>query len=120
MDSWGLNTHAKDPKICPVLALDKYFFSRPEILSTDSKLFPGNHQYEISLKIFHRIINNNIEEFHSLGVEKGTLGSHYFRKVAITIVASGTMLQQSIKQIEAMGGETVQPLATIVIATFLK
>ena len=29
------------------------------------------------------------------------------------------MLQQALKQIEAMVGETVQPLATIVIATFL-
>ena len=32
----------------------------------------------------------------------------------------GTMLQQALKKIEAMGGETVQPLATIVIAPFLK
>ena len=31
----------------------------------------------------------------------------------------GPILQQSLKQIEAMGGETVQPLATIVIAPFL-
>ena len=31
----------------------------------------------------------------------------------------GPMLQQALKQIEAMGGETVQPLATIVIAPFL-
>ena len=31
----------------------------------------------------------------------------------------GPMLQQALKQIEAMGGETVQPLATIDIAPFL-
>ena len=31
----------------------------------------------------------------------------------------GTILQQSIKKIEAMGGETIQPLETIVIALFL-
>ena len=32
----------------------------------------------------------------------------------------GTMLQQALKQIEDIGGETVQPLATIVIDTFLE
>ena len=31
----------------------------------------------------------------------------------------GTMLQQALKQIEDIGGEKVQPLATIVIDTFL-
>ena len=31
----------------------------------------------------------------------------------------GPMLQQALKQIEAMGGEKLQPLATIVIVPFL-
>ena len=47
------------PTIQNVLA--KYFFSHPKILNTNSKLFPGNHQYERLLKIFHRIINKNLE-----------------------------------------------------------
>ena len=58
-------------------------------MATNSKLFPGNHQYEIFLKIFHKIINANLEELKSLGVEKGTIGSHSARKGAITIVSSG-------------------------------
>ena len=82
-------SNPKNPTICPVFALAKYFFSYPNILTTNSKIFPGKHQYEIFLKIFHKIINNNLEEFQSLGVEKGTIGSHSFRKGAITIVASG-------------------------------
>ena len=69
--------------------MGSYFFSRTNILTTNSKLFPVNHQYEIFLKILHRIINNNLEEFQSLAVEKGTLRSHSVRKVLITIVASG-------------------------------
>ena len=81
-------SNTKNPTICPVLALPKYLFSHPNILTTNSKLFPGNHQYERFLKIFNRIINTNLEEFQSLVVEKGTLGSHSARKVAITIVAS--------------------------------
>ena len=88
-DPWHVYSNLKNPKICPVLDLAKYFFSHPEILITNPKLFPGNYQYERFLKIFHRIINNNLEEFQSLGVEKGTLGSHSIRKGAITIVASG-------------------------------
>ena len=60
-DPWHVYSNPKNPTICPVLALDKYFFSHPDILTTDSKLFPSNHQYEIFLNIFHRIINNNLE-----------------------------------------------------------
>ena len=41
------------------------------------------------LKIFHKIINDNLEEFHSLGVDKGTIGSQSVRKGSITIVSSG-------------------------------
>ena len=88
-DPWYVYSNPNNPTICPVLSLSKYFFSHPDILTTNSKLFPGNHQYEIFLKIFHRIINNNLEEFQSLVVEKGTIVSHSSRKGVITIVASG-------------------------------
>ena len=82
-------SNSRNPKICPVLDLDKCSFSYTYILTTNLRLFPGNHQYEIFLKIFHKIINGNIEEFQSVGVEKGTLGSHSVRKGAIAIVSSG-------------------------------
>ena len=60
-DPWHVYSNPNNPTIFPFLALADYFFSRTEILTTNSKLFPGNHQYEILLKIFHRIINSNIE-----------------------------------------------------------
>ena len=88
-DPWNVYSNPKNPKICPVIALAKYFFSRLNILTTNSKLFPGNHQYERFLKILYRIINNNLEEFQSLGFDKRTLGSYSVRKRSITIVASG-------------------------------
>ena len=88
-DTWHVYSNPKNPTIFPVLAMSKYFFSHTYILTINSKLFPGNHQYEICLKIFHKIINDNLEEFQSVGFEKGTLGSHYFRKGEIIIVASG-------------------------------
>ena len=79
-DPWRIYSNPKNPTICPVLALAKYLFSHPDILTTNSKLFPGNYQYEIFLKIFHKIINDNLEEFQSLGVDKVTLGDHSVRK----------------------------------------
>ena len=66
-DPWHVYSNPKNPNICPVLAMAKYFLSHPDILTTNSNLFPGNHQYEIFLNIFNRIINNNLEEFQSLG-----------------------------------------------------
>ena len=44
---WHVYSNPNNLTIFPVLALAKYFFSHPEILTTDSKLFPSNHQYEI-------------------------------------------------------------------------
>ena len=82
-DTWYVYSNPKNPTIFPVINMAKYFFSHPEILTTNSKLFPGNHQ------IFHKIINDNLEEFQSVGVEKGTLGSHSVRKGEITTVSSG-------------------------------
>ena len=41
------------------------------------------------IKIFHRVIKENIDEFKLLGVDEHTLGSHSCRKGAITIVSTG-------------------------------
>ena len=38
-----------------------YLFSHPDIVTTNSKLFLVNPQYEIFFKIFRKIINNNLE-----------------------------------------------------------
>ena len=88
-DPWHVYSNPKNPTTCPVLTLYKYLFSHPIILTTNSKLFTGNYQYEIFLKISHKIINDNPEVFQSLGFEKRTLGSHSVRKGSITIFASG-------------------------------
>ena len=67
-DPLHVYSNPKNTTFFPVLALAKYLFSHPDILTTNSNLFPGNHQYKIFLNIFHRIINNNLEEFQYLGV----------------------------------------------------
>ena len=88
-DPWHIYANPKNPKMCPVIALSKYFFYHPDTLTTNSKLFPGNHQYKIFLKISHKIINDTLDEFLSLGVEKITPRAQFVSKVSITIVASG-------------------------------
>ena len=46
-DPCHLYSNPKNPIICPVLVQAKYFFSHTYILTTNLKLFPGNHQYDI-------------------------------------------------------------------------
>ena len=55
-DPWYVYSNPNNPTIFSVLALAEYFFSLHDILTTNSKRFPGNHQYVIFLNIFHRII----------------------------------------------------------------
>ena len=88
-DAWHVYSNPNNPAICPVLAMAKYLFSHPDILASKSKLFPGNHQYDRFLKIFHKVINDDSDGFRALGVEKGSLGAHSIRKGSITMVSSG-------------------------------
>ena len=88
-DPWHVYSEPKNPIIFPIIYLDKYLLSHPDILTTNSNLFPGNYQYEIFLNIFHKTVNGNIEEFQPLGVEKGTLVDRSFSNGAINIVAGG-------------------------------
>ena len=87
-DPWHVYSNPKKPTIFPVISMAKYLLSHPDILTTNSNIFPGNYQYETFLKIFHKIINENLEELHSLGFEKGTLVDQSVRKGDIKIVAS--------------------------------
>ena len=88
-DPWHVYSNPKNPTIFPVLALDEYLFYNLDILTTNSPLFPGNCQYEIFLKMFHKVIKEHFDRFQPLGVEKGMIGAHYIRKGAITVVANG-------------------------------
>ena len=59
-DPWHVYSNPNNPKICPVLSLDKYLFSHIDILTTNSKLFLGNYQYgRFSTKSLTTILNNS-------------------------------------------------------------
>ena len=75
--------------------MTKYLFSYLDILieggegDSRTKLFPGDSQYEIFIKIFHKVIDENIETFLSLGVGKNPLRTHSAIKVKIILVRTG-------------------------------
>ena len=88
----------------------KYIFSNPDILTTNSPLFPGNCQYDIFLKIFHKVTKDNFERFQETGVEKLMLGAHSVRKGAITIVATGCTVSPPIASIFLRDGWIMGPI----------
>lgn len=86
---WHVYSNPSDPFVCPVLALGKYLFSQASLLHEGAKLFPGEYQYDRFLKVFHKVIRENAEDFRALGVNPGDLGSHSTRKGAITLATTG-------------------------------
>ena len=86
---WHVYSNPYEPCICPVLAMAQYVCSYPDIATGKARLFPGNNQYNRFLKIFHRVVEANIEGFQALGVTKQSLGAHSPRKGAITMVSTG-------------------------------
>ena len=70
------------------MALAKYLLNHPDLLQEGSTLFPRDSQYERFVKVFHKVIRENKEEFEKLGVKPGDLGSHSTGKGSITLVCS--------------------------------
>ena len=66
----------KNPECCPVIALEKYIISHPDLLNGKFLLLPGNNQYERFIRIFHRFIHENKETFRIIDVEEHLLGSN--------------------------------------------
>ena len=49
-DTWHVYSNPNNPTIFPVIYLDKYILSNPDILAMNSLLFSGNCHYNIFLK----------------------------------------------------------------------
>ena len=63
------------------------------------KLFPGTHQYNRFLKIYHQVLNSHADEILALGVDPKDLGSHSTRKGSATHVSSGTTVSPPMSAI---------------------
>ena len=87
-DPWHVYSNPKNPELRPVLALAKYLLSNPDLLNENCPLFPGKNQYDRFIKIFYRVVHDNKDIFHILGMEDHSLGSHSCRKGEITLCSS--------------------------------
>jgi len=110
-EPWHVYSNPLDPTICPVLSLAKYLIVHQDIVtSSGNLLFPGEEQYRRFIRIFNRTIADNKEEFASLGVIEGMLGSHSCRKGAITLVATGCTVSPSMAAICLRAGWSMGPV----------
>jgi hypothetical protein len=93
---WHVYANALKPELCPLLAMAKYLFTYPDILSSNSSLFPGSSQYERFNDEFHELLKVHANDLAALGVEQGDLGTHSTRKGVATAVSSGSTMAPPI------------------------
>ena len=93
---WHVYANPLKPELCPFLAMAKYLFTFPDILSSNSSLFPGSSQYERFNDEFHEILKLYKNDLEALGVEQGDLGTHSTRKGVATAVSSGSTMSPPI------------------------
>ena len=86
---WHVYSNPENMHLCPVLALEKYLLSHPDLLKGKWNLFPGSNQYMWFTHIFHKVIKYHIEEVRVIGVEEGYIGGHPCRKGELVLVLSG-------------------------------
>jgi hypothetical protein len=84
-------------RIVPVLLLLNP--EKVDLLIPQCLLFPGGNQYERFIKIFNRVIADNITDFKPLGIEEGDLGCHSAQKGAITLISSGCTVSPPLASI---------------------
>jgi hypothetical protein len=63
------------------------------------RLFPGGNQYDRFMDCLHRIIDKHRDDFFSLGISAGDLGSHSARKGACSYASAGTTVSPPIVSI---------------------
>ena len=93
---WHVYANPCNPNVCPVLALGKYLFTYPELLSSNASLFPGNSQYERFNDEFTELVKEYSEELKIFGVEPGDLGTHSTRKGVGTAICAGCTMSPPI------------------------
>ena len=95
------------PHICPVLELERYLFTYPDILVKNTSLFQGKSQYNQYFRIFLLLIKENLEHLNTVCVKEVDLGTHSCRKVVATMVAAGCAVSPSIVSICIRAGWVV-------------
>jgi hypothetical protein len=103
--AWHVYANPNNPAVCPVLGMACYIFANPGIFGARAdiemeeiegtsqhygRLFPGAYQYERFMECMHRIIAKYPDDFFSLGISAGDLGSHSARKGAASHACAGS------------------------------
>lgn len=76
------------PDICCVSSISRYLATFS--VGSDSKLFPGDSQYDRFRKILTKMLKKHCMELYRMGVDHSDIGVHSIRKGAATFVSSGT------------------------------
>ena len=93
---WHVYANPLQPNVCPFLAMAIYLFTYPELLSSNSSLFPGNYQYDRFSKSFAKLLLGFESDLGVLGVEPSDLGTHSTRKGVATSVSAGCTMSPPI------------------------
>ena len=93
---WNVYANPHGPHICPVLELERYLFTYPDILVKKTSLFQGKSQYHRYSRMFLLLIKDNLVHLKTLGIEEGGLGTHSCRKRVADMVAAGCTVSPPI------------------------
>ena len=107
---WHIYANPCQPDICAVLALAKYLFCNPTLLSDNKKLFPGGNQYSRFMQCFHRALQSKKNVIERLGTDIRLLGSHSARKGAATLAACGCTVSPPMASICLRAGWSMGPV----------
>ena len=61
---WHVYSSPPEPTIFPVLSFTKHIFLHPDILKGE-QLFPGTFRYDRFMKIFQKVIKDNLAAFET-------------------------------------------------------
>ena len=77
------------PAVCPIRALASYLLLFPDIVSENTKLFPGDRQRSRFNRLFHEILMRNESIYMQNGEDPTLIGTHSIRKGAATYCCAG-------------------------------
>jgi hypothetical protein len=104
---WHVYANPLRPEVCPFLAMARYLFTFPQVLSSNSSLFPGRSQYERFNDEFHSLLDKYSDDLSKFGVEKGDFGTHSTRKGVATAIAAGSTMAPPITSLCIRAGWTM-------------
>ena len=86
---WHMYANASNPEICIFLALARYIFTFPEVISNGAAIFEGDGQYGRYGRNMQNFYQEHVIELRDFGYEPGNLGTHSSRKGVASMITGG-------------------------------